>query len=50
MIRFVNGTPEAIFYSQHSDGLAYAWDTVEKHGERPVVYSATGSHANYPTA
>ncbi|KAL8291470.1 hypothetical protein RQP46_002448 [Phenoliferia psychrophenolica] len=50
MIRFLNGEPESIFYSQHSDGFAYAWDTVEKEGLRPVVYSATGSHANYPTA
>ncbi|KAI5292636.1 hypothetical protein KEM55_007662, partial [Ascosphaera atra] len=50
MIRFNNGEPYAIFYSQHSDGFAYGWNVVEKEGDRPVAYSAKGSHANYPTA
>ncbi|KAI5301654.1 hypothetical protein KEM56_001495 [Ascosphaera pollenicola] len=35
---------------QHSDGFAYSWDIVEKEGDRPIVYSAKGSHANYATS
>lgn len=49
MIRFLNGVPQAIFYSQHSDGEAFAWSAVAKNGVRPIVYSAGGSHANYAT-
>jgi hypothetical protein len=49
MIRFFNGHPQSIFYSQHSDGKAYAWSAIRKNGLRPIVYSAGGSHANYPT-
>lgn len=26
MVRFRNGTPIGIYYSQHSDGSAYDWD------------------------
>ena len=26
MVRFQNGKPTGIYYSQHSDGAAYAWD------------------------
>ncbi|PSR80840.1 hypothetical protein BD289DRAFT_484731 [Coniella lustricola] len=49
MVRFRNGTPVGIYYSQHSDGSAYDWDdeTLSLTGERPVVYSAYGSHANW---
>ncbi|KAH7010438.1 vacuolar protein sorting-associated protein 62 [Ilyonectria destructans] len=52
MVRFHNGTPVGIYYSQHVDGMAYDWDdpTVNKTDGRPIVYSARGSHANYPTA
>lgn len=49
MIRFHNGKPTAVFYSQHSDGAAYSYDAVKKSGLRPISYVATGSHANYPT-
>ncbi|KAJ0118655.1 vacuolar protein sorting-associated protein 62 [Diaporthe amygdali] len=49
MIRFRDGKPTGIYFSQHSGGAAYEWDdtalTVEH--ERPIVYSAYGSHANY---
>lgn len=47
MIRFENGQPKSIWYSQHEYGAAYTYDAVEKIGKRPVAYSAKGSHANY---
>ncbi|OAX78488.1 hypothetical protein ACJ72_07205 [Emergomyces africanus] len=49
LVRFHNGTPKAIFFSEHSSGEAYSYDAVEKIGKRPVIYSATGTHAMYPT-
>lgn len=54
LIRFHNGVPKAVFCSAHSGGLAYAYGAVEKKtvkgsGERPVLYSARGSHAMYAT-
>ncbi len=54
LIRFHNGVPKAVFFSAHSGGLAYTYNAVEKgQGEgregRPVIYSATGSHAMYAT-
>ncbi|KAJ6440312.1 vacuolar protein sorting-associated protein [Purpureocillium lavendulum] len=48
MIRFENGEPRGIFFSEHEGGQAYAWDAIEKRGVRPVIYSAVGSHAMYP--
>ncbi|KAI1759468.1 hypothetical protein GGR53DRAFT_513523 [Hypoxylon sp. FL1150] len=49
MVRFRNGQPTGIYYSQHSDGSAYDWDdtALSKDDDRPLVYSAYGSHANY---
>jgi len=47
MIRFKNGKPTAIWYSQHASGEAFTYDIVEKHGPRPISYSAKGTHANY---
>ncbi|EEP75583.1 conserved hypothetical protein [Uncinocarpus reesii 1704] len=49
MIRFKNGQPQAIWYSQHAGGRAFAWDAVNKRGLRPVAFSANGSHALYTT-
>ncbi|KAI9882158.1 MAG: hypothetical protein M1823_006097 [Watsoniomyces obsoletus] len=49
MIRFQDGTPQAIWYSQHATGEAFTWAAVEKDGLRPLAYSAKGSHAYYPT-
>ncbi|KAF2876736.1 hypothetical protein BDV95DRAFT_482394 [Massariosphaeria phaeospora] len=50
VIRFVDGVPKAVFYSEHSAGEAYTWEAVEKVGKRPIGYSATGTHAMYATA
>lgn len=51
MLRFASAdsAPEAIWYSQHANGQAFRYATVEKDsdGVRPVVYVAKGSHANY---
>lgn len=49
MIRFVNGVPSAVWYSQHSSGQAISYEATEKYlgGGRPVDYSANGTHANY---
>jgi len=46
-VRFIDGVPQSIFYSEHSGGVAYEYGAVEKIGIRPVCYSAVGSHANY---
>ncbi|KAH8593002.1 hypothetical protein B0O99DRAFT_516521 [Bisporella sp. PMI_857] len=47
MIRFENGKPLSIWYSQHEYGEAFRYDAVTKVGVRPLVFSAKGSHANY---
>lgn len=47
MIRFVNSTPSTMFYSAHDAGNTYTFSTLSKLGNRPIVYSAIGSHANY---
>lgn len=47
MVRFENGVPRGIFFSEHEGGQAYAFEAVEKRGHRPVIYSAVGSHAMY---
>lgn len=50
VVRFHNGKPKAIFVSEHFFGQAYSYRAVEKSGKRPVIYSATGTHAMYATA
>jgi hypothetical protein len=47
MLRFVNGTPTEMWFSQHQNGQAFTYEAVEKIGKRPISYSARGSHANY---
>jgi hypothetical protein len=65
-VRFQDGVPKAVFFSEHSFGEAYTWDAVEKSGKRvstrpnqcntnanppqPVGFSATGTHAMYATS
>jgi len=48
-IRFYNGEPKAVFFSEHTFGSAYSYDAVEKIGKRPIIYSAVGTHAMYAT-
>ncbi|KAG0160231.1 hypothetical protein PDIDSM_7758 [Penicillium digitatum] len=50
LVRFHNGKPKALFFSAHQGGEAYSYEAVEKIGQRPVIYSAEGSHAMYATA
>ncbi|OWP05453.1 hypothetical protein B2J93_7654 [Marssonina coronariae] len=50
MVRFQNGTPTAVWFSQHEFGFAYTYSAVQKIGRRPVSFSAKGSHANYAVA
>lgn len=47
LVRFQHGEPKIVFFSEHFFGQAYSYDTVEKIGKRPVVYSAVGTHAMY---
>jgi hypothetical protein len=48
MVRFSNGVPQAMWFSQHANGQAFTWSAVEKTSSgRPIAYSAKGSHANY---
>ena len=49
MVRFEDGRPTAIWFSQHASGEAIAYHVVEKQGDRPLSYSAKGTHANYAT-
>ena len=47
MVRFQNGEPTEVWFSQHGFGEAFTYDCLEKQGLRPVTYSGNGSHANY---
>jgi hypothetical protein len=49
MIRFHDGIPTHMWFSQHAGGQAYTYEALEKVGLRPLTYSAMGSHANYAT-
>ena len=49
LIRFQHGKPKIVFFSEHFFGQAYTYEAVEKIGQRPVVYSAVGTHAMYAT-
>ncbi|OQE20374.1 hypothetical protein PENSTE_c013G08871 [Penicillium steckii] len=50
LMRFHDGKPKALFFSAHNGGEAYRYEAIEKIGQRPVIYSAEGSHAMYATA
>jgi hypothetical protein len=50
MVRFKDGQPQAVWFSQHDFGEAYTYSAVQKVDKRPVAFSARGSHANYATA
>jgi hypothetical protein len=47
MVRFSNGVPQALWYSQHAGGEAFTYGATEKQGQRPVAYSGQGTHAVY---
>ncbi|KAF9735493.1 hypothetical protein PMIN06_010771 [Paraphaeosphaeria minitans] len=49
MVRFKDGQPQAVWYSQHANGQAFKYSVTQKHADnlRPIAYSANGSHANY---
>ncbi|KAF2495154.1 hypothetical protein BU16DRAFT_527041 [Lophium mytilinum] len=51
MVRFVNGEPKYVWYSQHSNGEAFQYRILkkDKSGKRPLAYCANGSHAMYAT-
>ncbi|KAL1993429.1 hypothetical protein VTN49DRAFT_3378 [Thermomyces lanuginosus] len=49
MVRFYHGRPKALFLSAHTAGEAFSYEAMEKRGKRPVIYSATGTHAMYAT-
>ncbi|KAI9855209.1 MAG: hypothetical protein M1813_000504 [Trichoglossum hirsutum] len=48
MVRFKDGKPVSMWYSQHDNGQAFTYEALSKNGTRPIVYSAIGTHANYP--
>lgn len=50
MIRFIDGAPQALWFSQHSSGEAFTYDCLLKINGRPVDYSGRGTHANYAIA
>ena len=39
LVRFKDGRPHAVFFSEHSWGEAYTWDAVEKYGQRVRLHS-----------
>lgn len=47
MIRFSDGVPQMIWYSQHSRGQAFTYNAAEKNEKRPIAYSGNGTHAVY---
>ncbi|POS84938.1 hypothetical protein EPUL_002482, partial [Erysiphe pulchra] len=49
MLRFKNGVPEALWLSQHAKGQAFTYKAMKKQGDRPIVFSARGTHALYST-
>ncbi|KAL8945730.1 MAG: hypothetical protein Q9222_007771, partial [Ikaeria aurantiellina] len=50
LIRFENGAPSEVWYSQHGFGEAFTYSCLQKSGPRPIAYSGNGSHAVYAIA
>ena len=49
VVRFQDGIPKAVYFSEHNFGSSYSYQAVEKLGKRPIIYSASGTHAMYAT-
>lgn len=52
VIRFDNGNPQVLWMSAHGGGAAYQFEALEKSESdqnRPVIFAARGTHANYAT-
>ncbi|KAH7584962.1 uncharacterized protein GVI51_I10087 [Nakaseomyces glabratus] len=63
LVRFYNGVPKYIWMSAHGGGSAYTYEAIEKKKrlrriegritneliEKPLLFSARGTHANYPS-
>ena len=60
LVRFYKGDPVVIWMSAHGGGGAYFYDHMDKesldstgiaigNGKQPVIFSARGTHANYPS-
>lgn len=63
LVRFYNGEPKYLWMSAHGGGSAYNYEAIEKKKrlrridghltndviERPLLFSARGTHANYPS-
>ncbi|BEI85667.1 hypothetical protein CcaverHIS002_0510680 [Cutaneotrichosporon cavernicola] len=51
-VRTVNGTAESADFNTHSGGAfsagTYRWSDLERFGERPIAYVASGSHGVWP--
>jgi hypothetical protein len=47
-IQIKNGAPKAIYFAAHGEPMRVALSKVRWKGNRPIVYSAVGSHASYP--
>lgn len=49
MVRFSNGEPQYVWFSQHANGQAFKYSVTQKDDAniRPFAFSANGSHANY---
>ncbi|QPG75989.1 hypothetical protein FOA43_003375 [Brettanomyces nanus] len=51
LVRFYNGEPVIVWMSAHGGGGAYFYKNLEKWAgtKHPVIFSARGTHANYPS-
>jgi hypothetical protein len=46
MIRFVNGKPTQVWFSEHSNGEAFTWDAVEKTNDRVRQHRQSSAQPN----
>lgn len=51
LVRFYKGEPVVVWMSAHGGGGAYFYNNLEKYdnSKHPVIFSARGTHANYPS-